>query len=275
MQVIKKSRKYKVKESFLTYFLEKYWFTPSDVLQRGIEANIWSICHFKRPILDIGIGNGQMSNFIFKTISRIDVGIDSEQSGLESARKTKKYAKVLRANAENMPFKNSTFNTIVSNSTFEHIVNDLKAVSEVGRVLKKGGLFFTTVPSEYLQKWILRYDGEKNLVTFNNRANHLHYRSLNDWKRDFKKNNLEVIFYRYYFAKETALFWYKLFKIFTYKIGGREIWSIIGNSRLTKFFPQKIIIDLLKNNILTSAYEKGFFVNSGNGAQLFMIAKKV
>lgn len=282
MLPIKTTKKYKVKDSYLTHFLEEYWFIPSDVLQRGIEANIWDLCRFKRPILDIGIGNGKMSDFIFKNVSCIDVGIDSEKNGLESARRIKKYIKVLHANAENMPFKDKSFNTVVSNSTFEHIVNDLKAISEVARVLKKDGLFFATVPSEYLQKWVLEYEEEKNMIRsqenlrkFNKRTNHLHYRSLNSWRKYLKKNNLEIVFCRYYFPKKVALLWYKLFKKFTYRLGNREIWSIIGDSKITKFVPKDMIIKYLKNVVLKDAYKNGFFMNSGVGAQLFIIAKKI
>jgi len=282
MEAIRKAKKYRVKESYLTYFLKEYWFIPSDVLQRGIEANAWGLCRLQRPILDIGIGNGKMSNFIFENISRIDVGIDSDESGLESARKTRKYIKVLHANAENMPFTDASFNNVVSNSTFEHIVNDFKAVSEAARVLKKEGLFFITVPSKYLEKWVLEYEEKKNraksqdnLIKFNKRTNHLHYRSLNAWRKCFKKNNLEMVFCKYYFPKEVALLWYKLFKKFTYKLGSREIWSIIGDSKITKFIPKDMVIKYFKNEVLKDAYKNGFFINSGIGAQLFMIAKKI
>lgn len=281
MQPIRIAKKYKVKIHYLTHFLNEYWFVPSDVLQRGIEANIWGLCKFKRPILDIGIGNGKVGDYIFKNIPRIDVGIDTDKSGLESAKKTRKYKKVLCANAENMPFPDCSFNTVVSNSAFEHIINDLKATSEVARILRKDGLFFTTVPSEYLREWILEYEKKKNitnsqdnLTKFNRRTNHLHYRSINDWEHYFKINNLEIIFYKYYFPKKVALFWYKLFKRLTYKLGKREIWSIIGNSKITKFIPKDMVTNYLKNTGLGEAYNSGFFMDSGVGAQLFMIVKK-
>ena len=281
MDRVNKTKKYKVKKSYLTHFLKEFWFIPPDVLQRGIEANVWDLCEFKKPILDVGIGNGRMSNFVFRNSPRIDIGIDSEESGLESARKTKKYRKVMHTNAENMPFDDASFNTVVSNSTFEHITDDAKAISEVARVLKKNGLFFITVPSEYLQKWILEFEekenkiqAQKNLIKFNKRANHLHYRMLSEWKRNFNKNNLEIVFYRYYFPKKIAVFWYNLFKKFTQKLGKREVWSIMGNSKITKFIPKNMIINYLKNKTLKNAYENGFFVDSGVGAQLFMIVRK-
>lgn len=282
MEFIKQVRRYKVKEEYLTQYLQVYWFIPSDVLQRGIEANIWDLCRFRKPILDIGVGNGKISKFIFRRHPQIDVGIDSDERGLKSAIETKKYIKILHANAEKLPFKDESFNTVLSNSTFEHIKNDLKAIAESARALKKDGLFFITVPSEFLQKWILEFEKkrnnvefQRNLINFNKRTNHLHYRSLESWTRHFKKNNLELIFYKYYFPKKVAIFWYKLFKKFTYKLGKREIWSILGNSKITRFIPKQIIIKVLGNIILKNAYNKGFFIKSGKGAQLFMIAKKI
>lgn len=282
MGFIRQADKYKVKESYLTYFLEQYWFIPSDALQRGVEAIIWNLCQFKKPVLDIGVGNGKIDEFLFRNHGKIDVGIDLDKSGLESAKKTKKYKKIVRADAQDLPFKNTSFNTIVSNSTFEHIANDLKAVSEVSRVLKKGGLFFTTIPSEFLQKWVLEYEekvnksrSQQNLIKFNKRTNHLHYRSLNRWRQYFKINNLKIVFYKYYFPKETAIVWYKIFKKFTYKLGNREVWSIFGDSKITKFLPKGTIIKLLKNIVLKKAFENGFFVNSEMGAQLFIIAEKI
>jgi ubiquinone/menaquinone biosynthesis C-methylase UbiE len=281
MGKIKIIKKYKTKDSYLVHFLKEYWYIPSDVLQRSIEANAWDLCEFKKPVLDIGIGNGRMSNYIFRNSPRIDVGIDSEKSGLDQARKTKKYKEVVHANAESLPFKDSSFNTVVSNSTFEHIKGDFKAVSEAARVLKKRGMLYLTVPSIYLQNWILEYESNLDynqsriiVARFNKRANHLHYRSLEEWTRYFKDNNLELVFQKYYFPKSTAVFWYKLFKKFTSKFGKREAWSIIGNSKATKFIPKSVMVYVLKN-ILKDVYRDGFFMESGVGAQMFMVAKKM
>lgn len=277
-----KNKNYTAKVSYLKQYLSLFWFIPSDVLQRAIEANIWSLCTFKAPVLEIGIGNGEISEFLFKQHPQVAVGIDIEKEGLERAQKGGKYKKVLCVNAEKMPFKDESFNTVISNSTFEHINKDLKGVSEVARVLRKDGLFFLTAPSNYLKEWILEYEKEKDpmqaknkLKKFNKRAYHLHYRSLSEREQNFKKNNLEIIFYQYYFPKEVALFWYTLFTIFTITIRGRELWSYLGQSKITKYLPKKILINLLQNYLLKEKYKKAFFTNSVPGGQLFIVAKKV
>src|SRR3989344_2673048 len=284
----KKENIYKTSPFYLQFFLKKFWFSPSDVLQRSLEANIWNKCYFKNPILEIGIGNGKLTNFLFKDNVQIDIGVDIDKRGLASASKLEmsngknRYRKVTYANAEEMPFVNGFFATVISNSTFEHIKNDLKAISEVSRVLKKRGLFFVTVPSLNLKKWILKHERKKNWNTagqkldkFNEKEQHFHYHSFPEWKEIFKKNNLELIFYKFYFKKEVALHWYSLFSFFTLKLWKREVWSWLGDSKLTSFIPKKPIINLLESYVLKDAYKNGFFTNGEEGAQLFMIAKKV
>lgn len=282
MEFINIEKPYKVKKSYLTEYLKKFWYIPSDVLQRSIEANIWHICKFKSPVLDIGIGNGEISKHIFKNHRPIDIGIDIDKSGLANARATKKYKKVMCANAQNLPFKDGSFNTVVSNSAFEHIADDLKAFSEVSRVLKNDGLFFLVVPNTNLRNWIFEYEKNRDrskakdkLEKFNKRANHLHYRSLCEWKKIFKKNNMEIVFYKYFFRKNVALHWYKMVKLLTYSFKKRELWSLLGQSRITKFLPKKIIMQLMEKNVLKKSYEKGFFTDSEEGAQLFMIIRKI
>lgn len=282
MRFIRLTKAYKPKSFYLKYFLKTFWFIPSDALQRGMEANIWDLCVFKSPVLDIGIGNGALSKLLFRKHAQMAVGIDIESSGLQQAKATQKYKKVLLADAKNMPFKDASFNTVVSNSTFEHIKADVKALSEVARVLKKGGLFFITVPSIYLKKWILDYEEKKNkdiakinLSNFNKRTQHFHYRSYKEWKENFQKNNMEVVFHKYYFSKNVARFWYKLFNMFTFKIKNRELWSYMGQSQMTKYMPKNLIIALLEKFILKNSYNKAFFTDSEPGAQLFIIAKKI
>lgn len=281
MKHFRESKRYEVKMSLYREYLRRFWFIPSDVLQRSIESNIWHLAQFESPVLEIGTGDGEISAEIFKAHLPLDVGIDINQKEIEKAKKTKVYKKVMCANAEKMPFQDNSFKTIVSNSSFEHITHDLIAVSEVSRVLKPKGLFFLTVPSNYLSQWILEYEQEKNkekaktsLDQFNNRANHRHYRSVKEWKKQFEKNQMELIFYKHYFPKPVALFWYKLFKLSTFSVKNRELWSYIGHSKFSKVVPKKVIIKVLEDRVLKNKVKDGFFTEQ-EGAQLFMIAQKV
>jgi len=52
----------------------------------------------------------------------------------------------VKANLCNLPFKNETYDLILCNHVLEHIIDDIKAMREIYRVLKKGGKAILQVP---------------------------------------------------------------------------------------------------------------------------------
>lgn len=268
------------KSAYLNAFIREYWFAPQDVLLRSTEANIIGACRFTHPILDIGIGDGGISRFLFPKNFKIDVGIDLQDCGLKQAKATGVYKKVLRADAQNMPFRSESFRSVVSNSTFEHIKDDVQAVYEVSRVLTKYGYFFQTVPSIYLPKTILSLEGNNNQARkkrewFDNRVSHFHYRSLFEWKSILKKNNLTLVFYKYYFPYETTALWYRLMKISTTGFRNKEVWSYLAHTRLRNIIPEKLAAFVLAHFILRRAYQNSLEAEDGKGCMLFLVSQKL
>lgn len=51
---------------------------------------------------------------------------------------------------ENLPYKNSTFDAIVSYDVFEHVQSLRKTITECKRVLKPGGMLFSVFPSYFI-----------------------------------------------------------------------------------------------------------------------------
>ena len=66
-------------------------------------------------------------------------------------------AGVLRGDATRLPFRDGSFDVIVTSEVLEHIQNDVAALTELSRVLKPGGTFAATVPSWFPEKvnWML------------------------------------------------------------------------------------------------------------------------
>lgn len=66
-------------------------------------------------------------------------------------------AGVIRGDATCLPFRDSSFNCIVTSEVLEHIDNDVQALSELSRVLRPGGTLAATVPSWFPEKinWML------------------------------------------------------------------------------------------------------------------------
>lgn len=275
------NEKFELKKEYLKHFLREYWFAPQDVLLRSVETSIIRACNFVHPILDIGIGDGGVSRFIFPPGIKIDVGIDIEEGGLQKAKKTGVYKKVLQADAMNLLFNDSSFNSVVSNSTFEHVADDKKAVKEVGRVLKKNGYFFLTVPSINLPRTILSIEGKNGktnakqaLEKFNKRVVHRHYRLLSSWNKILKKNSLKIVFYKYYYPDQTTRPWYRLMKIYTFKIKNRELWSYLAHSKFRKLIPEKLVIYFLGKYVLDKPYSDGLTASDSSGSMLFIVSKK-
>jgi SAM-dependent methyltransferase len=50
------------------------------------------------------------------------------------------------ASAENLPFANDSFDIIVTQETLEHVANPFKAMEEIARVIKLGGLLYCQLP---------------------------------------------------------------------------------------------------------------------------------
>lgn len=263
--------------ALLHKYIYEHWYAPQDAMQRALEASLWQDVVFKEPTLDIGVGDGSVSKYIFAKHKKISIGIDLNPEGLDKAKKTGVYKKILQADAANLPFLNSSFNTVVSNSTFEHIALDEKAIKEVSRVLKKSGLFLMTVPSVYFEQMIKEFESSspgKAVEEANTRLSHFHYRSLSQWSKIFSKNKMKIIYHQYYLPRKTFKLWYYLFKFSTKKIHSREIWSYLAHSKFSKLIPQKLIKPIIYS-FLEPYFSIGLYSDKDLGAQIFIVAQKI
>lgn len=239
------------------------WPTPSDAILRGREALVWSGVKIKKPVLDIGCANGQIGEIVYYNLPRIDVGIDTNIGYINTARDNPKYSQVLVGDARQIPQPDKKFNTVVSNSTFEHIAgSDIPAIKEVHRILKPKGKFYLTVPS-------VRF-GELFDSGYNRRAAHYRYRSLQEWQKVLAENGFNLISHRYYFSTNVIPVWYRLFKISTTSIFSKELWSRLRDSRISLLIPKKIMIQLLAPFVNYYIRQS----DSGLGTWLFLAAQK-
>lgn len=71
--------------------------------------------------------------------------------------------KVVSADLMNLPFRDNSFDLIISEDVFEHIYNYEKGFSEVYRVLTAGGYHVFTVPLHEGRKTVSRIENEKKI----------------------------------------------------------------------------------------------------------------
>lgn len=142
------------KNAALVYFQRYLKIAPlSLALWRATEAQELARHKLTRPVLDIGCGFGEFAGVFFN--SQIEVGVDIDYSDIARATSSGKYKKTIITDARNMPFEDNTFGTIISISTLEHIQNNSRVFREAYRVLKPGGKFYYTVPTDKLASGLL------------------------------------------------------------------------------------------------------------------------
>lgn len=100
----------------------------------------WLIDNAKGKILDVGCCDG----FMFRDRNDLDVTFcDIENQFPESYLN---HIKFVQANAENLPFEDKSFDTVIAGDMLEHVNNPIRVIEELNRVGKN---VYMTVPNEW------------------------------------------------------------------------------------------------------------------------------
>lgn len=95
----------------------------------------------KGPVLDIGCGAGVACEELRKRNFDI-IGLDYSDKILEN-----KKGKFVRGRAEELPFDDDSFNTVIMTEVLEHVEDEKQAIAEADRVAEKGACIIVTVPN--------------------------------------------------------------------------------------------------------------------------------
>ncbi len=102
-----------------------------------------------KRILDAGCGRGFYVNALSRfKFPEVIGGLDINQKYLKIAKKHAydKRVKIKQGNLYSLPYPDNYFNFIIASEILEHLSDDKRALSELKRVLKKGGVLIITVP---------------------------------------------------------------------------------------------------------------------------------
>lgn len=100
-------------------------------------------------VLDCGCGYGRSTGFI-KTKAKKIVALDISKKALSKAIKyTKRKAHLINADAEDLPFKDKTFDLVLSIEVLSYTDNPEKALKEISRVLKDNGVAIISIENKY------------------------------------------------------------------------------------------------------------------------------
>lgn len=160
-------------------------------------------------VLEVGCGQGLFLARLVKHYGVIGTGIDVSSKSIEYARRNyvNDFINYQVADGVKIPFKNNTFDFVVTFDVLEHIEDQKRAVKEMLRVLKPGGrLLIYTLNKD--DKYTLDWWWEKMGADIYSRA--MHKRELfldTKWlKRTLKENGTEIIYFEFFDAFFTLFF---------------------------------------------------------------------
>lgn len=183
---------------------------PHRAILRAVECKFMARVPLQSPSLDIGCGDGHFASIAYR--HPIDVGIDVMRRDLPeaAARVPQVYKQVMYASATDMPFADGSFNTVVSNCVIEHIPDLDATLREISRVLRIGGTFATTLPSQHYPEYLLGSTALRNAglprlgeaygAFFNTISHHHHVYPPDVWRERLAAVGLDLVEHAYYFS---------------------------------------------------------------------------
>ena len=100
-----------------------------------------------RSLLEVGSGDG----YVLKALSDLPVsltGIEISEKRIERSRALVPQAEIVAGDAREMPFADHSFDIVVCSEVLEHVPEPERAIEEMKRVVRPGGLVIVTVPQE-------------------------------------------------------------------------------------------------------------------------------
>lgn len=127
-------------------------------------------------VLELGSGSGALwSNIANRIPANWNITLsDLSQGMLDAAWRnlvvTGRNFKFEQIDAQSISYKDETFDIVIANHMIYHVPDRAKALSEINRVLKKGGhLIATTVGESHMKEitdWLQRVDGDNDFSPF-------------------------------------------------------------------------------------------------------------
>jgi SAM-dependent methyltransferase len=138
---------------------------------------------YEPPILDLGCGDGLVTSRVFP---RVALGVDPDPIALQNAQRLGIYTDLLCSRMEDADLPAEQFGTVISNSVLEHIPDVDSTLAAVAQVLKVGGQFIFTTPTDAFSKWLaLPLPSYARLR--NRQYQHLNLWTVEEWNRRLTK----------------------------------------------------------------------------------------
>ncbi len=104
-------------------------------------------------VLDCGCGMGFHLLVLAALRDLRLVGLDPDAGRLEQAQREVPEAELVEGDAQSLPFADESFDKVLMTEVLEHIPDDRRALAEVRRVLRPGGVLALSVPNSRYPFW--------------------------------------------------------------------------------------------------------------------------
>lgn len=168
--------------------VKKFWHAEKIKTLKNIVGKIKP-----KKILDVGCASGYMANQISKLFPKAKIyGIDVYDKAVRYGKKKYPKIKFKVADAHKLPFTNNSFDLIVSYETIEHVVNPLKTLKELKRVLSENGIAVVAMDSGNFMFRIIWWLAEKTFTKVWQNA-HLHPFKHTELEKTIKQAGLKIV----------------------------------------------------------------------------------
>ena len=255
-----------------------YYWKPMTAFFRSIEMEKYfnSGIVFNDPALDLGCGDGGILRMLREggLVEKLLFGMDISYGELKKAQVAKEHMILFQADANNLPFKDDRFSSIICNGVLCSIPGGVdQSLAEVNRVLKAEGIFVGTVPTDkfvealILPKILNKLSKRLSLLyteKLNSRLPHFNTYSPQEWKKRFEYNGLSMIKNEAFFFSKAGFVW-NIFSMQVFRLFG--ILKFIKNQHIINFISKKL------KNIFMKLYTEGER-QGGDFGYLFIVAQK-
>lgn len=235
---------------YLIELLDAYWFAPPVALWRAVELRAVDELQYRRPLLDLGCGDGLIGQILFGSERQADVGLDPWMGQLRKAAEVGVYRHVDQGLGHALPYVDGFFSTVFSNSVLEHIPDVRPVIREVSRVLSPQGQFIFTVPSDAFRCMLDGYaarmeaedpeGAEAYARAIDEHLEHYHYYTPQEWEDLLSAAGMRLIGADYYMPPEVERLWDQMAKRFRAQ-GRLSLWEMAVSPRLRVLGYQRIL----------------------------------
>lgn len=183
MKVTDNYKKHKNKNPLQKFLLNKFYNDLIEMLNQ--------VQHDKYKVLDAGCGEGFTLNKLSQNkIGEKLEGIEFSKDAVEIGKKLHPYLSLKQGDIYKLPYKDNSFDLVLSTEVLEHLKEPEKALKELIRVSKK--YILLSVPNE---PWfrIANFLRGKNITRWGNDIEHVNHWSKRHFREFVRGENIKIL----------------------------------------------------------------------------------